>query len=247
MTTILIDADTLAYKAALAAEKVVEDFDGGVVQRYANLEEASENADAEIAWVKEQVGPKAKVMLALTGPTNFRKAIMPTYKSKRGAKPTALNGVRLHLVNNRGAVMKPQLEADDIIGIWATHPHLVKGPKIVASIDKDLRSVPCTLWAMKQDEKPVEVTKDEADYWHLRQTLTGDAVDGYPGCPTVGPVKADAILMAGRPTWETVVAAYAKRGLDADAALLQARVARICRFTDFNFKTKEPILWTPAK
>ena len=28
-------------------------------------------------------------------------------------------------------------------------------------------------------------------------------------------------------------------------ALVQARVARILRNTDFNFKTKEPTLWTP--
>jgi hypothetical protein len=30
-------------------------------------------------------------------------------------------------------------------------------------------------------------------------------------------------------------------------ALVWARVARIRRHTDYNFKTKEPILWTPPK
>jgi DNA polymerase-1 len=41
------------------------------------------------------------------------------------------------------------------------------------------------------------------------------------------------------------VEAYAKKNLTADDALVQARVARILRHTDYNFKTKEPILWTP--
>jgi hypothetical protein len=35
------------------------------------------------------------------------------------------------------------------------------------------------------------------------------------------------------------------KGASCVGALAQARVARILRNTDFNFKTKEPILWTP--
>jgi hypothetical protein len=34
---------------------------------------------------------------------------------------------------------------------------------------------------------------------------------------------------------------------DEAGGLVRARVARIRRHTDYNFKPKEPILWTPPK
>jgi DNA polymerase-1 len=251
VATLLIDGDTLAYRAALGAEKIVEDFDGDVVQRIADLDEARSTVDAEIENICDHLGVKT-YKLALTGPTNFRKALLPTYKSKRGPKPMALNGVRKHLVENRAAVIKDGLEADDVVGIWATHPTLIKGEKIVVSIDKDLRSIPGKLWNTNR-EAPVEtITLNQADYWHMRQTLTGDTTDGYVGCPKVGPITADRMLIpegvpAHRvPKWEIVLAAFEKAGLTEDDALVQARVARILRSTDYDFKKKEPILWTPA-
>lgn len=254
MTTLLIDADTLAYRAALGCEKVVEDFDGNVVQKYADLDQAIATFDAEVEAICAHLG-STDVRLALTGATNFRKTIFPAYKSKRGPKPMALPALRRFLFENRDAQQRPDLEADDIVGIWATHPTLVPGPKIVVSIDKDLRSIPCTLWACDFTKQPEVITESAANYAHLTQTLTGDQTDGYPGCPGVGPKKAKVILAGQeRPAalgnysmWDAVVAAFEKRGLTAADALLQARVARILRHTDFNFKTKEPILWTPPQ
>lgn len=248
MTTLLIDADTLAYRAALGCEKVVEDFDGNVVQKYADLDQAIATFDAEVEAICAHLG-STDVRLALTGTTNFRKTILPTYKSKRVVKPMALNGLRRFLFENRKAQQRPDLEADDIVGIWATHPKLIPGPKIVVSVDKDLRSVPCTLWACDYTKQPEVITLEAADYAHLTQTLTGDQTDGYPGCPGVGPKGAlkvfDEAAQEGTPPWQAVVDIFEKKGLTAKDALLQARVARILRHTDFNFKTKEPILWTP--
>lgn len=253
MTTLLIDGDTFAYRAALGSEKVVEDFEGNVVQNFADIDEAIQTADAEIANIQRALGVK-DYRIALTGPTNFRKVILPTYKSKRGKKPMALPAVRKHLIEKRKAVIKDGLEADDIVGIWATHPKLIPGDKIVVSIDKDLRSIPCRLWDMKADSKVEDLTVSSADYCHFRQTLTGDTTDCYAGCPKVGPKKAAEILMAfvddkggfhKVPAWAAVVAAFEKAGLTEADALVQARVARILRHTDYDFKKKEPILWTP--
>jgi hypothetical protein len=39
-----------------------------------------------------------------------------------------------------------------------------------------------------------EITEAQADRFHMIQTLTGDVTDGYPGCPGIGPVKAEQIL-----------------------------------------------------
>jgi len=45
--------------------------------------------------------------------------------------------------------------------------------------------------------------------------------------------------------WEAVVAQYEKQNLSAQDALLQARLARICRASDYNFERQRPILWHP--
>ena len=45
--------------------------------------------------------------------------------------------------------------------------------------------------------------------------------------------------------WQHVLKAYAKAGLSEEEALTQARVARICRSNDYDFKTKQVILWSP--
>ena len=95
----------------------------------------------------------------------------------------------------------------------------------------------------------------QANYHHLLQALTGDTVDGYAGCPGVGPVAAEKILkefMAEeafdvKAAWSAVVEAYSKKGLGEEEALTQARVARICRAEDYDFKRKTVKLWTPVK
>lgn len=118
-----------------------------------------------------------------------------------------------------------------------------------------------------------EITELKADRYHFMQTLSGDVTDGYPGCPGVGSVNAARLLDDGRvlepetatvsrgprkgeqevrwepgregTPWEIIVSAYARAGLNEDVALLNARVARICRHTDFDFANKEIKLWTP--
>ncbi|MGA1496056.1 MAG: phage exonuclease, partial [Rhodothermales bacterium] len=95
-----------------------------------------------------------------------------------------------------------------------------------------------------QDSGIRTVTADEADHFHMMQTLCGDSTDGYAGCPGVGPKKAEAILNGGS-SWSAVVAAFEKAGLSAFEAIVQARVSRILRHGDFNPKTSEVRLWEP--
>lgn len=248
---LLIDGDTFAFRAAIAAEKVVEDLGSDEVRRIADLGEARGLFDIELKNLME--GAEAltgervdDVKIALTGSTNFRKTVLETYKSKRGTKPMALKAVREHVVNEYAAKIVEGIEADDVIGIWATHPKMLPGSKLVISVDKDLRQIPCRLWNGKP-ECPVEsISEEQADLWHLTQTLVGDAVDCYAGCPGVGPKKAEKLLAAD-PSWAAVVAAYAKAGLTEADALVQARVARILRAGEYDFKTKTPVLWSPAQ
>jgi len=83
----------------------------------------------------------------------------------------------------------------------------------------------------------------------LSGSLTGDATDGYPGCPGVGPKKATAILGSCAPSlacmWAGVRQAYESKGLIEEDAVEQARMARILRAEDWDFQKKAPRLWCP--
>lgn len=249
MTTLLIDADTIAFKAALAAE-YNHDFNGTIC-RGADLDQAFETFRGEIGDLCVEYGT-TKHRIALTGPTNFRKDVYAAYKSKRGPKPICLGELKAKIVEELGGVIKDLLEADDIVGIWATHPTLIKGEKIVVSIDKDLKTIPCAY--TNGNGETTNISKSQANLFFLTQVLTGDTTDGYPGLPGCGGVGAGKILLPfldseggfnAKGAWAAVVAAYEKSGRTVDDALVQARVARILRYQDYNFKTKEPILWTP--
>jgi DNA polymerase-1 len=143
------------------------------------------------------------------------------------------------------------LEADDIMGILATKPNSAQ--RIIVSQDKDMKTIPTTVWNGKE---LLHVSEAEADYNHLYQTLIGDTTDGYRGCPGVGPVKAEKLLAwqegvhtdtgMNQYRWLAIVKAYDKAGLTETDALQQARLARILRWRDWNSDTKKPILWTPC-
>jgi DNA polymerase-1 len=146
---------------------------------------------------------------------------------------------------------RPGLEADDILGILATGDiKAFDGPKVVCSSDKDMRTFACNLYNwMKPKDGIVVIDPLAADRAFLTQVLTGDSVDGYPGVPGIGPVKAAKLLdgLTLFEAWPVIVKAYEKKGLTEDDALAQARCARILRTEDYDFDKKEPILWTPPK
>ena len=173
---------------------------------------------------------------------NFRKKILPTYKLNRVGKrkPVCYYGVKQWVEDRFTCYQRPGLEADDCIGILATH----KEPNaVIVSGDKDFRTIPGRFYDFLRDEY-YEISEEEANYWHLFQTLIGDTADNYKGCPGVGAVSAKKLLDEN-PSWETVVNAFEKKGLTEEDALIQARVARILRASDYDFKNKRPILWSP--
>jgi DNA polymerase-1 len=141
----------------------------------------------------------------------------------------------------------------------ATDPE-IKQKVVICTIDKDLQTIPGHHYNFSKDLE-FTVSEHQADLYHMSQTLTGDATDGYKGCPGMGAVGAkkllDKVLEEATPwataqtlrkmLWDAVVAAYAKAGLGEEEALCQARVARILRTGEFNFKTNEVNLWEPVR
>lgn len=254
---LLIDADVVAYNAAFACEKAVE-WETGYWTWNVAWDEVVDAFDTEIAKMMDTLKADEFKLCLTDSEGNFRLNVLSSYKDSRTRtrKPIVLKAFKQWLIDEREAYFRPGLEGDDCMGILATHDKL-KGEKIIVSIDKDMKTIPGKFirWGTA-DAELMDLSEDEADYWHLYQTLMGDVTDGYKGCPGMGPKSAEAWLakMPKGPVdpemtrlqwlWNLVVEAYAKKGLGEQEALTQARVARILRASDYNFKTKEPILWT---
>jgi 5'-3' exonuclease len=250
---LIIDADVLLYKTASHHERAVNWGDGYWTWHCDENEVRQAVLDQLTVMLEDFYADSYKLCLTDSA-GNFRKRILPTYKGQRTSvkKPLVLKAVRDWLIEEHSAYLKPGLEGDDCMGILAT----MKSPdeRIIVSVDKDMFSIPGKFSRSGKASDIVEVTEDQANYQHMLQTLTGDQTDGYSGCPGMGPVKAKAILdcpdkdnmpRTMGELWYRVKEAFIKAGLTEQDALLQARVARILRASDYDFKKKEPILWTP--
>lgn len=238
---ILIDADILVYRAVASTEHEVE-WEPDVWTITTNLNEAHEAFEQMLDGILQAAGSKTNYKLCFSDSRNFRKELDPAYKANRAnnRKPVGFKAFRERVVENYPSFSCPGLEADDCLGILATK-FIDKSP-IIVSDDKDLMQIPGKHLVGGQI---ITVTKEEGDYLHMKQTLTGDAVDGYPGCPGIGPKTAEKLLAEGN-HWEAVIKAYTKAGLTEADALLQARLARILQVEDWDEKARKPILWNPS-
>jgi DNA polymerase-1 len=235
---LLIDGDQFIHKATAALEREVRWDDQNHVL-YSNVEECWDNVKAMLDRIFERFSSTDHALCFTSAPNFRRELIDPTYKAARGQrKPLCYAALRERVDGNYNTVSYPGLEADDVMGILATKPG--QRDNIIVSQDKDMKTIPTTVWDGKD---LIKITEREANYWHLYQTLVGDSSDGYKGCPGVGPVKARQILEL--PYWGRVVFAFEKAGLGEAAALTQARLARILRWNDWDTEEKKPKLWIP--
>lgn len=246
---VLIDGDIIVYQIASASETPI-DWGEDFWTLHADAASAKEFLADRIRVIQEKLDAE-RVIIALSDDLNFRKSIYPKYKSNRAGKrkPMLIPVLKAFLSQEFEVFQRPGLEADDVLGILATAKKIIPGPKLVTTVDKDLKSIPCRLVSLDDlDSRPKEISEAEADRWHMIQTLTGDSADGYPGCPGIGVFKATKML-EGQTTyaemWPIVLEAFAKAKLGEEVALTMARVARILRVSDYDFTKKEPKLWRP--
>lgn len=254
---VLIDGDFYLYMASAACEHDVQwDEENHVL--VGNAAEAYEIVKARIEEILEHFNSRDHaIAVGEKGDRCFRYDLYPQYKGNRKAtrKPLGYFDVLDRLKAEYNVISFPKLEADDVVGILATKPG--NRERIIVSRDKDLKTIPGKLWNGK---KFYNIPEAEADYYHMLQTLMGDVTDGYSGCPGIGPKKAEAILnldhedLRTRGTlsaevkgivWRAIVRTFESKGLTEADALVQARLARILRWTDWDSEKKEPILWTP--
>lgn len=260
MHTLILDADIVAYQAAAALE-VATEWEEGYWTWHVNEAEVRDRVEGYLLKVREELG-SGPLRLCLTedsSDANFRRGVLPSYKSHRvkTKKPLVLQSVKQWMEDELKAIRIPSLEGDDVMGILATHPKTTN--PIVISLDKDLKTIPAPYvrtraqftkdgLELHSDWGISEISEEEADYNWLTQTLTGDITDGYKGCPQVGAKKAADVLELGATiadNWQAVVDTFASKKLGPEEALVQARCARILRATDYDFKKKEVKLWEP--
>lgn len=218
MRTLLIDGDAVAYRGGYSAEPK------GYVRK------------TVLRWQEELGAARSIVAFSCPREQCFRRAISPTYKTRPSNKPPGYSSAAEGLFECFTTRCIHGLEADDVLGVLATHP-AVEGERVVVAQDKDMRTIPGLHWNPWAEPRAgvVEVCERDADFNHLRQTLVGDSGDGYPGCPGVGPKSVPKILW-GDPGqwWGQVVCAFKGKGLTEADALVQARLARILRASDVD-------------
>lgn len=197
---VLIDADILVYQAGYAAEHA-QVWDDGLLTVQADPIKGIEELDDAVRGIVHATEAR-KVVMALSCPTheNFRRDFYQPYKeprtdpTKRSAKPILYSALRQHVRDTYPTREKPRMEADDVLGILHTML-LHRGRSVVASIDKDLLTVPGLHYNWrKKDDGIIEVTSAEAMRAFFTQVLTGDSTDNYPGCPGIGKVRAAKLL-----------------------------------------------------
>lgn len=255
-TTLLVDADGVAFTAAAAVQRGIR-WDDDLYTSHADMGEAKDVFSNAIDQFKSAAGVDGPIILVYSCPTRhyFRHDLLPTYKGNRkDAPPLVLRDLKEWSKGEWDSRTKPGLEADDVLGILATHRRLVTGEKIIISADKDLQQIPgLHMNARAPHEGVFRVQPAWAERFMWEQVLTGDSTDNYPGCPGIGAVKAAKLLECPRSLWTTrVTEAYEKafRGGPQDPHVEMAtmvNVARILTTSTYDFKRKEPILWQYPK
>ena len=131
---ILLDGDILVYKVASAVEEPIH-WGNDWWSVYGDAREGRQRIDFEIKMLFKLLTSECKFIppfkvnltIALSSPTNWRRNVLPTYKSNRSKrqKPLLWNPLRDYLIATKGAVVWDHLEADDVIGILAKRNSIV--------------------------------------------------------------------------------------------------------------------------
>ena len=270
---ILFDADMLVYRMCRACEEW-NPFDKSILDK-ACPEETWRTIELRVEQCCEVVMDHfdldtVDIVMCFSSSRNYRKEVNPTYKSNRkDPKPILYYDMKAKAERMYSCEEWDGLEADDVMGI------LQEGEDtVICSGDKDMRQITGYHLNLIDPELGIETTtQKEGDLLFRNQCLSGDATDGYYGCPKIGKLKAERIINETTDVdwWSTVVKTYedamspksktvyteggAKRivkmkpvnlGLGESDALMTARMAYILRNEDDYDKEKHEVkLWVP--
>jgi hypothetical protein len=132
-----------------------------------------------------------KVVVYLTGKTNFRNGIHPDYKANRKdmRRPEHLKAAREYLREQFDAITLEGYEADDLIGMKATELGGEGKGYVICTLDKDLNTIEGKHYNWRSG-KVVDIGEMEALRCLYEQAMMGDKTDNISGLPGVGPKTA---------------------------------------------------------
>jgi 5'-3' exonuclease len=211
---LLIDADSLYFRAGMVSTKKHEIRK--IIKR--TMDEIKKNCGVN------------NYMCAVKGEGNFRMRVDPNYKGHRKplepeVKAAVSYGLQ-HMIDEYGAIPAHDMEADDLVSIWAYEMMEAGNEPTIVAIDKDLLQIPGWHYNFVKKDPPRYVDADEANRLLMMQCLTGDSADNIKGLKGIGPKKAEKIL-EGVPMerrWDKVKAAYREHkasNLESDYILLK--------------------------
>lgn len=248
---LLLDSDMLLFRA-LAGTEIEFEIVPDVFTRLSELPEARVAYWDSCDYLAKSAGMTVEdIWHCFTSKSMFRRRVSPDYKAnrKKAAKPLGYTKLRAEIMSQATGFMFDEIEADDIIGIFAT---MIDGEKMaIGSGDKDLNQIPgLHVWL---DNQQWEQCPHDARRFLYQQILQGDATDGIPGCPTIGEVRAKQIVEdfdLSRPLdcWQKIVRTYETKGNMANAseyATQQTRLVKILTSGDYDFSTHTVKLWNP--
>lgn len=218
-----IDADSLIYAAAFAAQKMEK---GEIVELKEPIVAISalKNICATInaaALLDMNDYTEVQEKYYLTAPDikkNFRWHIDNEYKAnrKKMKKPEYYNLCRDWLKSNKTCFEVEGTEAEDMAANQHVMNALREKHSWLVGIDKDLNNVPdlnenCFHYNWR-NQTATHITEEDATKHFYFQLLTGDAIDNIKGLKGVGPVGASNILKQDKfneiELWERVKFIY---------------------------------------
>lgn len=135
-----------------------------------------------------------RVYLSDSGENNFRRHIYPAYKMNRTQpKPVHYEALKEYLVTDFGAIITPEQEADDMLGIDSTTESEAGRQSVICTNDKDLTQIPGLHFNFVTANLFSNNPQEALRFFYM-QLLQGDRVDNIPGIYGVGPVTAGKTL-----------------------------------------------------
>lgn len=270
----LIDADTLAWTSALAAQQEMQvlpdtfyteleldaiktnpTFDEeSMTYSLIDIDMAMQLAHDKLQRIYELSGCRSCELHFSGGRENFRYMLFSDYKANRtGMKvPDGLYELKLKLCEKYNGVIHTKWEADDYV-VFA----MEQAPEnyVLCAVDKDvINSVVGTHFnyyesgAFNKDMHYVTTEEGTAKLWPYIQCMTGDTSDGIAGVKGIGPKTALKFVnenMTHVELWEGVLSAYKSKDMDESQALLNMRLVNMHQLV--NLGTEVGIkLWEPT-
>ena len=178
-------------------------------------------------------------------PGNYRRHIYPEYKANRTQpEPPHNQYLKEYLIDKYGAIVAPEQEADDYLGIYQDKEN---GTTCICTIDKDLKQIPGIHYNFVTGEWS-DVTEEQAEEFFFWQVMAGDSGDNIKGIPGIGLKKAQKHYDKHFKEKERTTEEYIKACLEAYVKAFkepeEARKQMLLTGQLVRIRTVEDELWT---